>query len=469
MKSYPALATLRISPSLVLLAIASLFAIPLDGLASHREGWTEDATAAVAKAKKENKDLLLLYTGSDWCPPCKKLEEEVFADEDFDLEASQHFVLVKFDFPKNTPQSESIAEQNKTWAQKFGVGGYPTVVLVDQNLKPFGIAGYQEGGAENYLAMLEEFRQARIVRDENMAKAEEAEGPERAKFLDQAISGIDENIASVYYEDVINEIVELDPDDALGLRSKWNEAKDAELRKLILSDILLVSRLEQPERAIQFIDEVLNEIKFPTDELLKVFQIKLNLVRKLDDTDSLDSLLDEMIALEGIEDETRERLIVKKVFLMVGTDRKPQAMTLLEQAINQPGGNLHLLLAKGTLLAREKKFQEAIQIYDSAFEAAVSMPDLMVELVGAKADAQMELDDYLGAVQTLDNFADDARFPSDLRSEALLHKAMIMRDTGRGRQARLAENRAIEVAESAAERAEISKMVARLRKKYEDQ
>ena len=56
--------------------------------------------------------------------------------------------------------------------------------------------------------------------------------------------------------------------------------------------------------------------------------------------------------------------------------------------------------------------------------------------------------------------------PSDLRAESLLHKALIMRDMKRSRQARLAENRAIEITESPQERAEVQKIVERLREKF---
>ena len=429
------------------------------------DNWFVDIDKAIAKANEEDKDLLLLYTGSDWCPPCKKLEEEVFSEAAFG-EASNRFVLVKFDFPKEIAQSEELKTQNAEWAEKFGVGGYPTVVLVDNKLVPFAITGYEPGGVDNYLGKLEEFRQARIQRDENLALAERAEGTKKAQLLDLAISGMDEQIIAVYYEDVVAEIVDLDRDDSLGLRSKWNAAKDSEMRKVIMDDILMISRLEKPARAISFIDEVVQEIKFPSEEMLQIMQVKLSLVRKLDDNQALDRLLDEMIGLEGVEGETRERLIVKKIFLMVGTDRRDAAMKLLEDTIAGGGSNLHLYIAKGELLASVNDHAGAVEAFDFALEAARATPDILIELIGAKADSQFELKDVEGALQTLDNFSEDTQMPSDLRSEALLHKAMIMRDTDRLRQARLAENRAIEIAESAKEKAEIQKLVERVRKKY---
>ena len=62
------------------------------------EVWLDDVDKAIATAKADGKDLLLLYTGSDWCPPCKKLEEEVFGQDEFLTEAKRNFVFVILDF-----------------------------------------------------------------------------------------------------------------------------------------------------------------------------------------------------------------------------------------------------------------------------------------------------------------------------------------------------------------------------------
>jgi hypothetical protein len=107
-----------------------------------------------------------------------------------------------------------------------------------------------------------------------------------------------------------------------------------------------------------------------------------------------------------------------------------------------------------------------------AFEAGIlradNQPDLQIELIGAKADSLVALDQMIEAIQVLDAFAENSDNPADLRCEAFLHKAMVMRDAGRNRQAALAENRAIQTAETPEERAEIEKLVEQLRKKFSD-
>jgi len=433
--------------------------------------WSEDPKGAIATATKEKKDLLLLFTGSDWCPPCKKLESEVFMDEDFYAEAEGDFVFVKFDFLKNSPLREEVKLKNDEWAKKFGVDSFPTIVLVDPKLKPYAFAGYEEGGAENFLGMLEESRQVRINRDKNMAAADKAKGDERAQLLDKAISEMPRELIDVYYAEVIEEIVKLDEDDELGLRTKWNEAADSEIRKSIMTDVMMVARLDSPQRAVKMIDEILAEVKFTRAQQLAIMQIKLNLVRKMGDPALTDKLLDEMISMEGLGAATVDRMIAKKVYLMVGSNRREQAMAYLEKSIDESRakgrGGVHLLACKGELLDSTKQYDKAVEAFDLAIAAAKNTPDVLAEVVSGKADSLYAAGKVAAALQVLDTFADDTDVPADLRAGALLHKSMLMRESGKNRTARLVENRASEIVESTKERTEIQKLVERLRKKYE--
>ena len=232
-----------------------------------------------------------------------------------------------------------------------------------------------------------------------------------------------------------------------------------------MTDLMMISRVEKPARAIQFIDEVVSQFDFSSTELLEIFQWKLNLARQLKDNGMTDSILDQMINLEGVVGETRRRLIVKKIYLMVGSGRRDQAMNLLEASIAKAQGANYLNLAKGSLLAANGEFKNAIECFDAALLNSKNNPDIRIDLIGAKADCLYAMDDQEGALRELDDFSEDTQMPADLRAEALLHKAMIMREQKRTRQARLAENRAIETVESPKEKAEMRKIVDRLREK----
>ena len=120
--------------------------------------WETDMTKAVERAEKEHKVIMLFFTGSDWCGWCVRLQNEVFKQVDFKSWAQEKVVLVELDFPRNTPQSESIKIQNVTLSQMFEIKGYPTVWFVKPsksgekiNLEKIGSTGYVAGGPGAWL------------------------------------------------------------------------------------------------------------------------------------------------------------------------------------------------------------------------------------------------------------------------------------------------------------------------------
>lgn len=116
-------------------------------------GWETDIEAALKKADAENKHILLLFTGSDWCGFCKKLEKEVLSRKEFQNIAPLKYVMVYFDFPSSKKISPEQMKIQKKWQKKFGVSGYPTtVILNNKGEKVKSIEGY--AGAENYIKAL---------------------------------------------------------------------------------------------------------------------------------------------------------------------------------------------------------------------------------------------------------------------------------------------------------------------------
>jgi thioredoxin-related protein len=118
--------------------------------------WITSVPQAVDQARRENKTVLLDFTGSDWCGWCKKLNAETFSKPEFSDYASKRLVLVEVDFPRATPQSAELKEVNKALKEKYSVSGYPTLV----NLAPDGTVlwkqtGYLAGGPAAMIAKLD--------------------------------------------------------------------------------------------------------------------------------------------------------------------------------------------------------------------------------------------------------------------------------------------------------------------------
>lgn len=94
------------------------------------------------------------------------------------------FVLVELDFPKNKSKlSEETQKQNNELRVKYGVKGYPTILLCDAEERPYAKTGYQKGGPENYVEHLNKLRERKTTRDEAFAAAKKATGVEKAKAL----------------------------------------------------------------------------------------------------------------------------------------------------------------------------------------------------------------------------------------------------------------------------------------------
>ena len=113
--------------------------------------WKENLEQAVAQAKKENKAVLVNFTGSDWCIWCKRLNSEVFTQKEFENYADKNLVLVKLDFPKDIPQSQETKIYNNTLAQKFGIQGFPTILIMNSKGELVAKTGYQPGGPAKYV------------------------------------------------------------------------------------------------------------------------------------------------------------------------------------------------------------------------------------------------------------------------------------------------------------------------------
>ena len=119
--------------------------------------WSENFTQAKAEAAAKKVPVLILFSGSDWCPPCQMLDQSVFRKKEFaDFASSGKVVLFHADFPRNKAQTDELKKQNRQLMQTYSIDGVPTVVLIDASGKEFARTGYRPGGAAKYVSHLEE-------------------------------------------------------------------------------------------------------------------------------------------------------------------------------------------------------------------------------------------------------------------------------------------------------------------------
>ncbi len=137
-----------------LILIATLLLIVTTASAQQ---WETDFETAKKKATDEKRNILLVFSGSDWCAPCMKLEKNIWESRDFIEDSKQHFVLLRADFPKRKSNaiSKEQQEKNNHLAEKYNKQGlFPLVEVLDKNGNVLGTTGYKDIPPKEYIAML---------------------------------------------------------------------------------------------------------------------------------------------------------------------------------------------------------------------------------------------------------------------------------------------------------------------------
>ena len=221
--------------------LAAMFAVAAAGAVAMPEGWTDDFDAAKAEAAKDGKLLLVDFSGSDWCGWCMKLDAEVFSKPEFVEGAKKDFVLVLIDTPNNQSiLSEKAKVQNPALVDKYGIEGFPSVLILDAEGNKLARTGYMSGGPAAYLKKLADLKATATEKMEFMksVSAIAKDDPERIAKLDGLLSKLGKN-AVLDCEGYVKELISAD------------EAKYAPKYPVIAYVIPLIEKFDAELTAIQ--------------------------------------------------------------------------------------------------------------------------------------------------------------------------------------------------------------------------
>lgn len=126
----------------------------------YSQNWKSSFEEAKSQAIAENKNIILVFSGSDWCAPCIKLDKTIWQSAEFKREADQKWVLYKADFPKKKANllAADITSSNKKLASEYNKSGnFPLVLLLDKTGKVLGITGYKNTSPEQYIQLIHAF------------------------------------------------------------------------------------------------------------------------------------------------------------------------------------------------------------------------------------------------------------------------------------------------------------------------
>ena len=263
--------------------------------------WYDDFDKAVAAAKAEGKDLLVDFTGSDWCGWCVRLHKEVFAHDEFNQGVKDKYVLVALDFPRGDEAKAKVPNptRNDELMKKYGIRGFPSILLMNADGDVYARTGYQRGGPAAYLKHLETISAAgkKGIEDAKaLVKAyEEAADADKAAAIEKAIDALAAMQPGAPGSSTLVPVakagIDADPENKAGLRLKAVEA------------LMAGGHADADVYAAAEALDAKNEKGLLERVLLTKFQ-----TTRADDKDALKALLAQVEAFEKLGADKDERL-----------------------------------------------------------------------------------------------------------------------------------------------------------------
>jgi len=93
------------------------------------DGWLTSYEEALASAEHSGRPILVIFTGSDWCPHCRTLEQNVLQTETFRGWAEDRLVLLMIDLPQEGISVEERRTRSRVCV-KYGVRIFPSALLL---------------------------------------------------------------------------------------------------------------------------------------------------------------------------------------------------------------------------------------------------------------------------------------------------------------------------------------------------
>lgn len=113
--------------------------IEVNEFSKDKLNWIPTYKEALKKAKKERKIVLIYFTGSDWCGPCKTLDQELFSTEKFKTLADKELVLLEVDIPRRKDLvAPAKMKENLILQKKYKVKSFPNLMMVNYRGKKLG-------------------------------------------------------------------------------------------------------------------------------------------------------------------------------------------------------------------------------------------------------------------------------------------------------------------------------------------
>jgi len=124
------------------------------------QNWESSFEEALSISQGNNKPIVLVFAGSDWCAPCIKMERDIWQSKAFVSYSNEHYILYKADFPRKKANQlpPDIKEQNKILAELYNPKGhFPLVAVLNSKAEVLGNTGFKKLSPNQYISLLNSF------------------------------------------------------------------------------------------------------------------------------------------------------------------------------------------------------------------------------------------------------------------------------------------------------------------------
>lgn len=135
-----------------------------------QDEWFTDYDQALAESSASRRRVLALFTGTDWCPACKRFESEVAHNTDFLATTRASFVLHRLDYPISffrNPKAGGQHDAMEARRARFHIEGYPSLRIISADGRNFvGVDSTSSRSADSeadyYVQAVDEARRQRM-------------------------------------------------------------------------------------------------------------------------------------------------------------------------------------------------------------------------------------------------------------------------------------------------------------------
>jgi tetratricopeptide (TPR) repeat protein len=259
--------------------------------------WLTDVRRAIGVAHAQGKDVLIEFSAPAGSTSAAHALDASLLDTDAFLRAvGGTFVLVRL-APSEETSAGNLTEVT-TWAQRLSIARFPTFVLLDTEAKAYARSELVAKDAASYQKEFERLREIKTQRDKALALAAAAKGIEKAKLLDKALATV-ASFADSDYLDFEHQIVTLDPENAAGLKAKYESTVvTRQLDAVIQNEIYPLADRGKYRDAIARLEKLIVQLHPPRPQLQLLTAFKGQLYFSLGDKKQAVRFLDEAIALD---------------------------------------------------------------------------------------------------------------------------------------------------------------------------